>query len=441
MRYVASSFGSAGDFLPTLVIAKALRDAGHDVLFVTNPFHEPAVRRAGLDFEGAGTYVDVFNELEANPVYLDTFNGPRSLWANFGKPYVETTYRALKETLPSFVPDAVIGSNLAHGVFWAAHEAEIPSVMIGATPLAWMSRAAPMQFLDRRIPGWMLPALSGLTAWVVRKLAGNLLRGLARELQVTSIDPTITGVERAATLHLGMWSAAVRPPAGDDPPNTRMCGFARAGHLGARAEVPPAVEAFLEAGPPPVVVGLGSAFSVIGGDTLEALAAACAELGLRCLIVGHPAGKTSFSGDTLAVPYAPYHLVFPRALAVVIHSGAGTTGEALRSGRPVVAVPFGYDQFALSWQVERLNVGVRVSKAKRSVADLVRALERVTSDQALASNAAALASRLREEPDGAAVAAELITGLGAFRRSSPSAPAPRPSRRRAGSEQATPPPP
>ena len=88
MRYVAASFGSAGDFLPTLVIAKALREAGHDVLFVTNPFHEPAIRRAGIEFHGAGSYFDVFHELEANPMYLDTFNGPRALWTNIGKPYV-----------------------------------------------------------------------------------------------------------------------------------------------------------------------------------------------------------------------------------------------------------------------------------------------------------------------------------------------------------------
>jgi hypothetical protein len=98
---------------------------------------------------------------------------------------------------------------------------------------------------------------------------------------------------------------------------------------------------------------------VIGGDVLEDVAAACADLGHRCLVIGHPSTQTGFTGDTLAVPYAPYHLVFPRAAAVVIHSGAGTTGEALRSGRPIIAVPFGYDQFALSWQVERLGVGGR----------------------------------------------------------------------------------
>ena len=49
MRYIASAFGSAGDFLPTLAVARALARDGHQVSFVTNPFHERAVRDAGLE--------------------------------------------------------------------------------------------------------------------------------------------------------------------------------------------------------------------------------------------------------------------------------------------------------------------------------------------------------------------------------------------------------
>ena len=39
MKIVASSFGSAGDFLPTLAVGAALRRRGHEVQFVGNPFY------------------------------------------------------------------------------------------------------------------------------------------------------------------------------------------------------------------------------------------------------------------------------------------------------------------------------------------------------------------------------------------------------------------
>jgi rhamnosyltransferase subunit B len=413
VRCVATSFGSAGDFLPTLVIAKALRTEGHEVVFVSNPFHERRVRAAGLEFVPAGEHVDVFGEIENNPIYLDTVRGAKALWTDVGEPFVAATYRAVRDLMRDFRPDVVMGSNLAFGVFWAASEQDVPQVMVSATPLSWLSKQAPMQFTDRALPQWLLPPLSGATRSLLAWTFDRWLRRLARALGTTASDPSMTGVERDLALHLGMWPSLLRDAAPGDLPNMRVCGFARAGQLGGEsATLPAEVEAFLSSGPPPVVVGLGSAFAIIAGDLLTDVAAACAALGHRCLVVGHPSTTATFPGDTLAVTYAPYHLVFPRAAAVVIHGGAGTTGEALRSGRPAVVVPLAYDQFALSWQVERVGAGVRVSKSARTRKALAAGIHRAVSDLAIVRRSAEIANLLAADRDGAEVAAEMIGGLG-----------------------------
>lgn len=64
MKFLATSFGSAGDFLPTLSVGAALRGAGHQVLFVSNPFYESLIQAAGLDFLPAGERIEVFSRLE-----------------------------------------------------------------------------------------------------------------------------------------------------------------------------------------------------------------------------------------------------------------------------------------------------------------------------------------------------------------------------------------
>ena len=46
----------------------------------------------------------------------------------------------------------------------------------------------------------------------------------------------------------------------------------------------------------------------------------------------------------LALPYAPYSEIFSKAAAVVHQGGSGTTGQALRAGRPMLIVPFGWDR-------------------------------------------------------------------------------------------------
>ena len=45
-----------------------------------------------------------------------------------------------------------------------------------------------------------------------------------------------------------------------------------------------------------------------------------------------------------AFGYAPYSGLFPRCSAIVHQGGVGTTAQAMRSGRPMLVVPFGFDQ-------------------------------------------------------------------------------------------------
>lgn len=413
LRYLASSFGSAGDFLPTLAVAHELAKDGHEVLFVTNPFHETAVKAAGLAYVPTGELVDLNKIVTDNPDILSMTGGGLQIVEDLAIPWVISTYRTTREILRDGRFDAVIGSNLTQGVFWAAIERRVRSVMVSATPVFWLSRAAPAQFLDFEIPGWLLPHVAWLARTVGINFADHLLRSVSRTVGANAFDGSQTAIEAGVALHAGMWPELVRPRAPDDAPNRVASGFARAGHLWTTAPaLSPELEAFLSSGEPPVVIALGSIFSLGSGALVADIAAACAELGRRCVVVGRPPRDQPLPEGTFVVPYATYHLVFPRAAAVVIHGGAGTTGEALKSGRPAVVVPLAFDQFGLAWQVERLGAGVRVPKRGRTREVLARALRTACEDEEIAARATEIAATLREEADGAERTARLITQLG-----------------------------
>jgi UDP:flavonoid glycosyltransferase YjiC (YdhE family) len=406
VRFIASSFGSAGDFLPTLAVAHALVAEGHDVLFATNPFHERAVRCAGFEFLAVGKHVDLYEMVREEPDLLSATGGGLRMVEELAAPYVASMYHATRELLRSDRADAVLGSNLCHGIFWAAMERRVPGIMIAPTPLFWLAGHAPEQFLDFQVPRSVLPHVTGLTRAVAVGLADHKLRSVAREVGATSFDASMTAIEPYVALHAGMWPELLRPRSPGDDANQQACGFARAGHLGTAAPaLSREIEAFLAAGPAPVVIALGSVFS-LGSDGLVAdAAAACQEIGRRCLIVGRAPRDRELPEGTLVVPYATYHLLFSHAAAIVIHGGAGTTGEALRSGRPSVVVPFAFDQFGLAWQVDRLGTGVRVPKRGRNREALVRALRAACEDDGIAARASAVAAELGRLPDGAQVAA------------------------------------
>ena len=80
----------------------------------------------------------------------------------------------------------------------------------------------------------------------------------------------------------------------------------------------------------------------------------------------------------------------------------------LRAGRPIVGVPFAYDQFSLCARVERLGVGLPMPVGRRTRADFAAVLARLLSDDALARRAAEAGPRFDAEPDGADVAADAI---------------------------------
>jgi UDP:flavonoid glycosyltransferase YjiC (YdhE family) len=58
MKVILASFGSYGDISPFLWMAKSLRDEGHSIVIICNPFFEEIVRKEGFSFKPAGTLGD-----------------------------------------------------------------------------------------------------------------------------------------------------------------------------------------------------------------------------------------------------------------------------------------------------------------------------------------------------------------------------------------------
>jgi len=414
MRCVVSSFGSAGDLLPSLAVGAALRRRGHEVQLVANPFYASRARHAGLPLVPAGDRFDVFAAIERQPAYADAARAARLL-RDFVAPDTAAVYPVVGDLLRSAEVDVVVANDVAFGALWAAAERGVPSVLVHATPALWVSGRAPLVFADSRLAALLVRPLSAVAPRVLAFVMTRFLRQLGRRVGVKLADVSFTASLGTAALRLGLWSPLLRGRVAGDPANGVICGFARASALGGEAAgLPAEIDSFLDGGPAPVVVGFGSAFSLVAGPILIAIAEACVELDRRCLVVGHPAGA-KFPSNTLAVPYAPYDRVFPRAAAVVVHAGAGTTGEALRCGKPVIGVPFAFDQFTLCAAIAALGAGVRVPLAARSARDFTAIVRRVLADEALRARASESGRRFSAEADGAETAADAIEDLVARR--------------------------
>jgi vancomycin aglycone glucosyltransferase len=169
--------------------------------------------------------------------------------------------------------------------------------------------------------------------------------------------------------------------------------------------LPAELEAFLDAGTPPVYVGFGSmrAPKDIARVAIDAIQAQ----GRRALVARGWADLVPIDDrdDCFAVGEVNQQALFRRVAAVVHHGGAGTTTTAARAGAPQVVVPQMADQPYWAGRVADLGIGAAHDGPTPTTESLSAALSTALAPETRA-RATAMAGTIRT--DGAPVAATLL---------------------------------
>jgi vancomycin aglycone glucosyltransferase len=180
------------------------------------------------------------------------------------------------------------------------------------------------------------------------------------------------------------------------------------------------LEAFLEAGRPPVYVGFGSMPMRASKDAARTAIEVIRAQGHRAVISRGWADLALIDnrGDCFSVGEVNHQALFRRVAAVVHHGGAGTTTTAARAGAPQVVVPQAGDQPYWAGRVAALNIGAAHDGPALTTESLSAALAAALAPPTRA-RAAEVADAIRT--DGATVAATLL--LDSISRERPAVPA------------------
>jgi len=255
--------------------------------------------------------------------------------------------------------------------------------------------------------------LQSLLKWVARGWAKPLYR-LRDEIGLppdTTLCPLTDG--HAPLLHLALFSKRLADKQSDWPPQTLVTGFPwhdGGGEVG----LPPALARFLEEGPPPIVFTLGTAVAEDPGARgfFEQSAAAAKLLGRRAvLILKDPRNRPpTLPQGVTAFDYARFSELFPRAAVIVHHGGIGTTGLAMRSGRPMLVMPCAWDQPDNAERTARLGVARTIPRHRYTAARVAVELRHLRDDPAYARRASEVGEQVRQE-DGVRVSCDALFGV------------------------------
>jgi rhamnosyltransferase subunit B len=282
------------------------------------------------------------------------------------------------------------------------------------TGVRWASYVlAPFSFFSAFDPPVLppYPKLSRVLADV--PFAGHLLRPFARAVTRSWCEPVddlrkelglgdggspLFEGKHAPGLVLALFSPLLGAPQPDWPQQTRQCGFIFYDRNAVHAALVPELEAFLDAGAPPIVFTLGSAAVLDPRDFFRLSAQAALRVGRRAVLVtGRKNGDIAETPNLCCAEYAPYSLLFPRASAIVHQGGVGTTAQALLAGKPMLVMPYSHDQLDNARRAQRLGVARVLPREDYSAPRAAGELKRLLADPQYARNAEAAGAHMRRE--------------------------------------------
>ena len=408
-RVVFFTWGSFGDLHPHMALALEMQARGHHPVIATSPLYREKVEAAGIAFRPVRPDLPP-PDGEASAELIRRVShgrgGPGYLFRELIVPHLRETYA---DALAAVSEDG--GADLL-----VSHQLPLTSPLIAEkTGVKWVSSVLfPIAFASAYDPPTppQLPALRRLTAthpFVARTLMGlgkwttkswvEPVQRLRKELGLPrSRNPIFEG-QHSPTLVLALFSKLLAQMQPDFPPNTIITGFPFYDRKDERPP-PPELLRFLDEGEPPVLFTLGSSLVWAAKDFYRVSVEAAQKLGRRALLLTgdkRNLPQTDLPDGIAAFDYAPHSLVMPRACVNVHQGGVGTTGQALRAGRPMLVVPHGQDQPDNARRCVRIGVGRALSPARYTVRRVVGELSELLHNPAYREQAAEVGQRVREE--------------------------------------------
>lgn len=421
-KILITTYGSLGDIHPYMSLAQELQRRGHQTTIATSESYSRKITEEGIDFVAARPGL---NDDQAIPELMekvmDSRTGTEYLFRKIIMPALRESYGDLYE--PAQESDLIITHPVAVAAPIIAEKLQKKWISSALCPASLWSIYDPPELspvpslghlrkLGPRFQEAIMRLAKRVTLpWVREVFEFRQELGLPR-----GAHPMFEG-QHSPWGCLAMFSPLLASPQVDWPANTKATGFCFYDQLGEVALHPVSPQAnetqklqeFLDNGEPPIVFTLGSAAVFTAKDFYQQCLEVTIALKQRAvMLVGD---RTNLPQDVppeiFVSDYAPHSELFPKAKLIVHHGGAGTTGQAMRAGKPMLVVPFSHDQPDNAARLERLGVASRLMRRRFSTARAIKELEHLLGKPSYAKQAERMGNEVRRE-NGPANAANVV---------------------------------
>jgi rhamnosyltransferase subunit B len=418
-RIILAAIGSLGDLHPHLAMALALRQRGHSVAVATHQEYRGYVEALNLEFHRMRPDNIGLDDPEEMARVMDLRKGTEYVLRECIGSNVGDTYEDLLAIAQG--ADLIL---CGEGVVSARLVAEKLCILWGLCilqPISFMSAQDPsvlpnLFFSEQLVNLGPLvnQGIKSIIHWVANDI-GDPVRQLRNSIGLPAApgNPFLDD-KNTCKLVLALFSKTLAAPQSDWPGQIIQPGFVFYDGDQGNKQLDPNIEQFLSQGEPPILFTLGSAAVITPGSFYAESVKAIALLTQgrpttrAILLLGRNAPAADLPDNILAVKYAPYAQVFPRAAAIVHQGGIGTTAQAMRAGTPTLIMPYSHDQPDNARRVEKLGTSKTLGRDRYRSTTVAPLLKTLLEDPSYRQRAQLVSKQIKQEDgiDGVVVAIE-----------------------------------
>lgn len=404
------AIGSRGDVEPLAILAGAMVVDGRSATVIAVDEYAELVHEHGAGFRGIGPAMHEVQRIGSG------WLGRLSLRTPLAQPVLLGRWlRGLAEPLADALDEVADGSLVVTGV--ASRDAALALVEQRRCRMVTVLHTAVLPTTQRHshVEGRWFTGLAGIDLAFGRRYwqaVSGLSRATSAVFRAEHGLPRLgeRAVRAGADSHPVLLAAdrVLVPPASDWPGLVVQTGAIRPAASGPLLSREP-LASFLQAGPAPVYLGVGSLTDAGGQRWLRQVVAAARRSGRRVLTPALTGSESRVVDDLVCtIDPLPHDALFPRLAGVIHHGGAGTTAAAMHAGVPSVAVPAAFDQHYHARRLHALGVGPAPVPLHALTVHRLAGLITAVGSERYAKRAAHVAQAARSDDGTAATLAQLV---------------------------------
>lgn len=366
-RIVIHTFGSLGDLHPYLAIGKEIQKHGHHVTIATSDIYELKVINEGFDFHLVRPNM---NE------YLNDSNiAKRAMDLKRGGEFIvkEILYRNIEESYKDLYnicikSDLLITHSLCFAGPIVAEKLGMKWISCALSPNVYISSHDPSIYpispIFQYLPKFGMSVnniFNNITKSIVKTWAKPVFDFRKKILLPEGEDPIFKQLH-SPYLSLALFSTHFAAKQIDWPSNVKTTGFC---YFEDNVLIDNEFKKYLSQYSPKVAVTLGSASVHTPGDFYTICSEVLNDLGLNSVYL---LGENFLSDNKKTTVnnfysnYLPFNHVFNNCKIIINQGGVGTIAQVLRSGRPMIGIPFSHDQPDNTIRIKRKGIGEVIYK-------------------------------------------------------------------------------